>query len=132
MQWNLKKGTHRGVFHIENIAKDIKNQVLWILNTSAFNGYHHRIIVILLDLFIVIVSVIVIVTVTFRITDYVPVPFNCSENCTFVERIRMKDSIDDASAGMAIVILLFVVPKTFSLQGSKAGLLKYFIIKVSL
>jgi len=32
-----------------------------------------------------------------------------------------KDSVDDATAGMAIVLLLFIIPKKFSREGYKGG-----------
>jgi hypothetical protein len=55
------------------------------------------------------------------VTSYTRVDSNCTDNCTFTETRRVRDAVDDGSAGMAIVLLLFIVPKTFSLKGLKAG-----------
>jgi hypothetical protein len=54
------------------------------------------------------------------------VDVNCTENCTYTRVHRLKDSVDDASAGMAIVLLLFIIPKTFTPQGSKSGIIFFF------
>ncbi len=35
---------------------------------------------------------------------------SCVENCTYEEKVSLKEAVDDATAGMFIVILLFVLP----------------------
>ena len=59
-----------------------------------------------------------------RVKEYVATS-NCTEeafsNCTYVTSFVEKDTVDDASAGMAIVLLLFIIPKKFSREASKNG-----------
>ena len=58
-----------------------------------------------------------------RVKEYVATP-NCTDafnNCTYVTSFVEKDTVDDASAGMAIVLLLFIIPKKFSREASKNG-----------
>ena len=57
-----------------------------------------------------------------RVKEYIPTS-NCTEvfNCTYMTTSVEKDTVDDASAGMAIVLLLFIIPKKFSREGCKVG-----------
>ncbi len=53
--------------------------------------------------------------------EYKPIIKNCTENCTFLGVMTEKDSVDDASAGMAVVIMLFIIPRSFVGLGKPKG-----------
>lgn len=50
--------------------------------------------------------------VYFREVEYIKIDENChSSNCTYVRLIEDEaEAVDDATAGMIIVILLFILP----------------------
>ena len=55
------------------------------------------------------------------VTSYVLTDSNCTDNCTYLASTLTREAVDDGSAGMLIVIFLFIVPKTFANVGLNSG-----------
>ena len=49
-------------------------------------------------------------TLFFSLTSYEKEDKSCLTNCTYIKHVDQHESVDDATAGMIIVLLLFILP----------------------
>ena len=63
-----------------------------------------------------------------RSVHFLPIDANCKGNCTYIKVVNHEaEAADDATAGMIIVILLFIIPSSLNFWPFVTGIVPLYL-----